>query len=218
MKLSRLSILYLTILIIFIFQSNSCSDDKTNTIPYSITDIDGNIYHSVIIGSQVWLIENLKVTHYRNGDPIQTTHNYDYDLTPSNSQIFGRLYNWYAVTDSRKLCPPGWHIPTDAEWKTLINYLGGDSIAGGKLKARDTVFWKSPNTGATNESGFNALPGGYCYNAGEFSLIFYSAAFWSSTEISSGNAWNRYLAYDLKNIYRYNASKYSGFSVRCLKD
>lgn len=145
-----------------------------------VIDIDGNIYQAVKIGKQLWLAENLKVIHYRNGDPIQHIiddiqwHNggfgayCNYGNDQTNATIYGCLYNWYAVNDKRNICPSGWHIPTEAEWTVLVNYLGGDSIAGGKMKEAGTIHWESPNTGAINISGFSALPGG-----GRFYIIIY---------------------------------------------
>jgi uncharacterized protein (TIGR02145 family) len=144
------------------------TDVETNTV----TDIDGNIYHTVTIGTQVWMVENLKTTKYRNGDPIpNVTGNawaalttgaycwYNNDAATYKA-TYGALYNWYAVADSRNIAPTGWHVPTDAEWTTLTTFLGGESVAGGKLKETGTNHWTSPNTGATNETGFTALPGG----------------------------------------------------------
>jgi len=139
----------------------------------SVTDIDGNVYQTVKIGNQWWMMENLKVTSYRNGEAIpnvtDTTEWYNlttgaycyYDNDAYNTTIYGRLYNWYSINDSRSIAPTGWHVPTDEEWTTVINYLGGESVAGGKLKENGTTHWTSPNNGATNESGFSALPGGY---------------------------------------------------------
>jgi len=129
----------------------------------TVTDIDGNVYNTVKIGTQVWMTENLKVKRYRNGDQVvKVTTSSDrfagsYE-TPTYFNIQGVIYNWFAVSDSRNLAPAGWHIPTDEDWTTLVTYLGGDDIAGGKLKETGTAHWQSPNVGATNESGFTALP------------------------------------------------------------
>ena len=201
-----------------------------NTLCF-VTDADGNVYHPVTIGTQVWLVENLKTTHYRNGDPISnvtddtewsnlTTGAYcSYNNQDSLAAIYGQLYNWYAVTDSRKLTPSGWHVPTDAEWTTLENYLGGINIAGGKLKESGTTHWGSPNTGATNESGFCALPGGQRVTPWYTTGIGGAAFFWTSTETSTESAYWRYLASDKASIdNKGNYYKVAGFSVRCLKD
>jgi len=205
------------------------------------TDIDGNIFHTIKIGDQWWMMENLKVTHYRNGDPIPnvtdgatwyglTTGAYcEYDNNPGNVATYGRLYNWYAVDDSRNIAPAGWHVPTDADWKQLEMYLGlsqveADSLGwrgtdeSGKLKEAGTTHWASPNTGATNESGFTALPGGYRYATGYFLNMGNYAGFWSSTEKDSGGAWNRYLYYNNMQVLRNTHDKRGGFSVRCVRD
>ncbi|MCK9484292.1 MAG: fibrobacter succinogenes major paralogous domain-containing protein [Candidatus Marinimicrobia bacterium] len=198
----------------------------------NVVDIDSNVYKIIQIGDQCWLAENLKVTHYRNGDPIPnvtdatewnalTTGAYcNYDNNSSNAEIYGRLYNWFAVTDSRNIAPEGWHVPSDAEWDTLVNYLGGFDVAGGKLKATGTTYWASPNEGATNESGFTALPAGLRGYNGTFGSLVegYSALFWSSTECDGGSAWRRALYYGHDDINRYNDNKPWGFSVRLVRD
>ncbi len=202
-------------------------DDNKSTI----TDIDGNVYNTVTIGTQTWMAENLKVTKYRNGDAIPnvtngnewlnlTTGAYcDYENAASNSVVYGKLYNWYAVADSRNIAPTGWHVASDDEWTTLTTFLGGVTVAGGKLKEKGTAHWISPNEGATNETGFTALPAGYRMNDGE---IFYHlsshAYFWSFTEDNGSDAWYRYLNSSYSNVYRYNYDKSGGFSVRCIKD
>ncbi len=147
----------------------SCKKDNS-------TDPDNNNYGTVTIGTQVWMTRNLDVDHYRNGDPIPevksaslwkslTTGAWCYFKNDKDSGVtYGKLYNWYAVNDPRGLAPVGWHIPSDAEWSTLSAYLGGDSIAGGKLKESGTSHWNIPNTGATNVSGFSALPGGWLFS------------------------------------------------------
>lgn len=196
----------------------------------TVTDIDGNVYQTVTIGTQVWMAENLKVTHYRNGDAIPnvtdngtwsglTTGAYcAYNNDENNVATYGRLYNWYAVADSRNIAPAGWHVPTDEEWQTLVDYLGGSSVAGGKLKETGTAHWNSPNEGATNESGFTALPGGYRYDSGLFVNMGDYAYFWSSTEYSSYFAWYRYLSFSHSQVGRTNLIKRLGFSVRCVRD
>jgi len=193
-------------------------------------DIDSNIYPTVKIGDQWWMAENLKVTRYRNGDDIPivtddtewknlTTGAYcNYNNNSDNADIYGRLYNWYAVNDSRNIAPLGWHVPSDEEWQTLIDYLGGESVAGGKLKETGTTHWNSPNVGATNESGFAALPGGYRSSDGNFGSLGIYAFFWSSTESSSNGAWDRILYYYNANVYRNNYDKQCGFSLRLVRD
>ena len=216
---------------VYAYVGENCSD-YSNEISYgTVTDIDGNVYQTILIGDQEWMIENLKVTHYRNGEPISNlTNNNDwtnttsgaycyYNNDPDNADTYGALYNWYAVDDSRNIAPPGWHVPTDDEWQTLVDYLGGSSVAGGKMKETGTTHWNIPNTGATNESGFTALPGGDRYgSSGHFNNIGYDAYFWSSTENSSNNAWLRELNYNNSGVYHYYNNKKYGFSVRCLRD
>ena len=196
----------------------------------TVTDIDGNTYQTVKIGEQWWMAENLKVTHYRNGDAIPnvtndttwsdlTTSAYcNYNNNSSNATTYGRFYNWYAVNDSRNIAPTGWHVPSDAEWQTLVDYLGGD--AGGKMKETGTTHWNSPNTGATNESGFTALPGGCRFSiGGSFYDMGYYAFFWASTEYGTYYAWSRVLFYYSSSVYRkYYYGKRDGFSVRCVRD
>jgi uncharacterized protein (TIGR02145 family) len=195
-----------------------------------VTDIDGNVYQTVTIGTQVWMAENLKVTHYRNGEAIPnitnattwsglTTGAYcEYNNDINNVATYGRLYNWYSAVDSRNIAPAGWHVPSDAEWQTLVDYLGGSSVAGGKMKEAGTTHWFSPNTGATNESGFSGLPGGYRVSSGTYYSIGYLAHFWSSTEYNSSSAWFRYLYYDGSEVARLYYNKRDGFSVRCVRD
>jgi uncharacterized protein (TIGR02145 family) len=196
----------------------------------TVADIDGNVYQTIKIGNQWWTVENLKVTRYQNGDSIPnvtdggewgglTTGAYcEYNNDINNVATYGRLYNWYAVSDSRNIAPTGWHVPSDAEWQTLVNYLGGDAVAGGKMKEAGTTHWYSPNTGATNESGFSGLPGGYRYNVGTYNHVGYFAYFWSSTEFSSNSAWYRHLYYLYSDVYRNYDNKHFGFSLRCIRD
>jgi uncharacterized protein (TIGR02145 family) len=212
--------------------------DSTGTV----TDIDGNIYQTVKIGDQWWMAENLKVTHYRNGNPIPNVTDgttwsglstgacCDFINDPLNVATYGRLYNWYAVDDSSNIAPEGWHVPSDEELKQLEMYLGmsqaeADDLywrgldEGGKLKEVGTTHWMHPNSGATNESGFTALGAGYRSDTGGF-LAAYGAAtyFWTSTEGSSDNAWSRCLDYNRSDVRRQESSERSGFSVRCVRD
>jgi uncharacterized protein (TIGR02145 family) len=208
----------------------------------TVTDIDGNVYQTIKIGDQWWMAENLKVTHYRNGDPIPnvtdpgewtalSTGAYcEYDNDIDNAAVYGRLYNWYAVDDSRDIAPDGWHVPSDAEWMQLEMYLGLSQAQaeatgwrgtdeGGKLKETGTDHWYSPNTGATNESGFTALPGGYRSGAGNSEYLNWYAVFWSSTDGSGPvDPWGRYLTYDRAQVARSDFPKVFGYSVRCVRD
>jgi uncharacterized protein (TIGR02145 family) len=211
-----------------------------------VKDIDGNDYPSIIINGQEWMQKNLAVTKYRNGDPIPTRLDNEtwqsilesstiesayaiYENVASNNTTYGKLYNWFAVSDSRGLCPTGWHVPSDDEWSALINYLdpnaaGGDStnMAGGKLKSTGTIenndgLWLSPNVEATNESGFSGFPAGERNNDGTYSDIGSGGYWWSSSEFTPF-AWCRELLYYDSNVIRnYNNWEY-GFSVRCVRD
>ncbi len=196
----------------------------------TLTDVDGNTYKTIKIGGQWWMAENLKVKHYRNGDPIpyveskkdwscltSGAHCY-YDNNGINIKPYGALYNWYAVNDSRGLAPEGWHIPSDEEWQDLVEYLGGIENAGGKLKAAGLEMWKDPNIKATNASGFTALPGGYRDETGYFSRTAFYAFFWSATEENFFRSWYRSLRYFYADVSHYKYHKGSGLSIRCVKD
>jgi uncharacterized protein (TIGR02145 family) len=196
------------------------------------TDYDGNNYTTVTIDKQVWMVENLKVTHYRNGEEIPnvtenaswtslTTGAYsDNKNTPSNADIYGRLYNWYTVADSRNIAPTGWHVPTDAEWTTLTTYLGGESVAGEKMKETGTTHWINiSNISATNESGFTALPSGSRnFRFGTFDNLGSVGEFWSSTQFDTSYAWDRYLFSYEAYSHRSKYDKRYGFSVRLVRD
>jgi len=188
---------------------------------------------TVTIGDQVWMAENMNVDKFRNGDPIphaQTDEEWQqagengqpawcyYDNDPANGKIYGKLYNWYSVSDWRGLAPEGWRVPSDEDWYKLIKIIGGEKVAGGKLKATDTTYWKSPNIGATNETGFTALPGGGRGDNGTFGTIGSYGDWWSATESSTLNAWGRDVDYDSGSVGRSNYGKGLGFSVRCLRD
>ena len=197
----------------------------------TLTDQDGNDYKTVTIGTQIWMAENLLTTKYNDGTSIAnvtgtnewenlTTDaycNYNNTTTSDSIATFGRLYNWYAVKTG-KLAPKGWHVPTDAEWTTLTTYLGGESVSGGKLKETGTTHWTTPNTGATNETGFTALPDGYRNGLGTYSNIGRSGYWWSSTENSSIAAWSSSMYYNDIDVYRSIYNKRYGFSVRCIRD
>jgi uncharacterized protein (TIGR02145 family) len=228
---NRIWICHLIVMGLVLILTNSCKKDDNN-----ITDIDGNLYHSVTIGTQVWMVENLKISKYRNGDLIGTTtpatlyifgestpkYQWAYDGNESNVATYGRLYTWYAVSDSRNVCPTGWHVPTDAEWITLTTFLGADSVAGGKLKETGTTHWTTPNKGATNETGFTALPGGGRGSRVQFGFnsISNDGNWWSSTEYSDTIAYIVPLWYSSSYLYisRWVSAKQDGYSVRCLKD
>ena len=203
---------------------------KKETDP-AIIDIDGNSYTSVTIGTQVWMGENLKVTKYRNGDLIGTTtpatlditgeitpkYQWAFDGNENNVAAYGRLYTWYAVNDSRNICPIGWHVPSFDEWKTLRDFLGGENVAGGKLKETGTSHWYSPNEGATNVTGFKALPGGRKYG-GLFEGIGVANLLWSST-VEPNNSKPYFMQMDYAYGYLlWDFEDKVSVSVRCLKD
>lgn len=186
---------------------------------------------SVIISTQEWTLNNLDVATYRDGTPIPqvtnaaawaslTTGAYCYYKNDSATYAatYGKLYNWYAVNDSRGLAPLGWHVPSDAELTILSTNLGGDGAAGGAMKESGTTHWINPNTGATNTSNFTGLPGGHCDNNGFFDNIGYYGSCWSSTENNTGLAWFRYLSYDNSILNGLWYSKTFGLSVRCLRN
>jgi uncharacterized protein (TIGR02145 family) len=195
----------------------------------TVTDIDGNIYHTVTIGTRVWMVENLKTTKYNDGTSIPlvtdgaawsnlTNPGYCwYNNDAANKNTYGALYNWFTV-NTGILAPTGWHIPSDAEWTTLTTYLGGESAAGSKLKETGTTHWQSPNTGATNETGFTALPGGTRGIIGAFGAIGSFGHWWGSTEGNTSNAWERSMKYSDSGVGRYGVDKSNGFSVRCTRD
>lgn len=196
----------------------------------TVTDIDGNVYHTVIIGTQVWMVENLRTTKYRNGDTIPNITDktawenisyggycwYNNDIT--NKETYGALYNWYAVDDSRNLAPEGWHIPSAEEWNTLIDFLGGDMVAGGKLKEEGTLHWRSPNIDATNESGFSGLPAGF-ENGTDFYSLGFTTFYWSTDEGEfPGEVWGIKLYNGHGHVEKGYGSKKPAHSVRCIKD
>ncbi|MCE2771265.1 MAG: fibronectin type III domain-containing protein [Saprospiraceae bacterium] len=228
--------------------ASAASTAVTPAVPFvcgtsTINDFDGNPYYTVLIGTQCWTKENLKVTKYNDGTVIP-------DLTASTSNpwansgarteyvaagvtgyvgTFGYLYNWYAVNDPSKLCPAGWHVPTDSDWNKLVKYLdsGADTSstssnqsasAGSMMKEMGTTLWNSPNTGANNSSGFSAGPGGYRTDIGSFNGIRDFAIFWSATEDSTGRAWIRRLNNGDGDVSRIDIFESFGASIRCLRD
>ncbi|MGE5456982.1 MAG: FISUMP domain-containing protein [Methanococcaceae archaeon] len=203
------------------------------TVPKILADTDGNNYDIILIGNQFWFKQNLKTTKYNNGDPVTSTTPLTYDISgesepeyqwpaggsETNVAVYGRLYTWYSVNDSRNLCPAGWHVPTLNEWMILINYLGGEAVAGDKLKEAGTDHWPSPNN-STNESEFTALPGGD-KSESMFRSFGYTGNYWTSTYygVPGGNAAN-YIQIDreLSNVVPNLHFRHYGYSVRCMKD
>jgi uncharacterized protein (TIGR02145 family) len=230
--------------------TNTKEEPTTDTItkptinPTTVSDIDGNIYHTVTIGTQTWLVENLKTTKYRNGDSIETTHpsitiinpyntdskyQWAYDGEKINVDKYGRLYTWYAVNDSRNIAPIGWHVATDAEWTTLETYVtahSGTSLNTAKALA-STTDWNTGtsiddignNLSINNYSGFNALPGGSRVAAGWFGYLGNSGCWWSSSVGYADKAWGRNLNYyNSIGMIRIGNEKRLGLSVRCIRD
>jgi uncharacterized protein (TIGR02145 family) len=193
-----------------------------------VTDIDGNVYRTVQIGGQCWMAENLKTSRYNDGTTMPNITDdtawsqlnsaawCNYDNNPAYDAIYGKFYNWYAAAN-HNICPQGWHVPTDAEWTVLIDYLGGANIAGGKMKAVSPL-WYAPNIGATNVSGFSGLPGsGRNPMSGYFGGLGELGAWWSATE-NGVSAWMRYSRDSSAGITRISSSKRQGFYVRCVRD
>ncbi len=204
----------------------------------NMTDVDGNVYETIIIGGRIWTTGNLRVTRYRNGDSIPNITDHSewsrlstgatgawcsYNNDATNVSAYGLLYNWFAVGDPRQIAPEGWHVPSDAEWQTLVEHLGGAEVAGGMMKTPGSLelgdgLWRSPNTGATNESGFSALPGGQRIGNGFFSSLGQSTGFWSSTEAYDYVAWFYFLNHHSMEAQRVDIHKLTGLSIRCVKD
>jgi uncharacterized protein (TIGR02145 family) len=212
-----------------------CSDNSTNNPDNTVSDTvftdarDGKKYGIVKINSQVWMSENLNASAYRNGDPIRYARTPEewldaankkegawcyYDNDPKNGEVYGKLYNWYAVNDSRGLAPKGNHIPSDEEWTQLTVFLD-ENLAGRKMKA-DTGWFSSGN--GDNSSGFNGFPAGSCDDIGYFSSISIACRWWSSSENFTTNAWYRGLFWLNRSVSRGNTSKSDGLSVRCMRD
>ena len=187
-------------------------------------------FNSVKIGNQIWMTENLNVDRFRNGDAIleaKTAEEWKaagntkrpawcyYDNAPANGEKYGKLYNWYAVKDTRGLALVGWHVPSDAEWTILSNYIGGENVAGKSMKS--TAGWYNNGNG-TNSRGFSGLPGGYRLSSGDFSYVGYYGYWWSASEVNESFAWDWKLGNYFSGLDRFYHAKYNGFSVRCIKD
>ena len=201
----------------------------TRPCPSTLIDADGNTYNAVIIGTQCWMKENLKTTKFRNTTAIPNVTDATawaaltseawcyYNNDTSNNSVYGKIYNWYSVNQSNGLCPLGWHVPSQTEFTTLTTYLGGTSVAGGKLKEAGTTHWNSPNTSATNSSGFTGLPGGWRPTGGSFGGIRGWNNLWCATEFDASNANYYTLSYNTSNFYGTYNYKYFGCAVRCIK-
>jgi len=230
----RIWICHLSVMGFVLILTNNCTEDLNNTIIHIAKDQDSNSYSYVTIGTQVWMTHNLKARRYQNVNKIGTTtpatldltaevtpkYQWAYDGDETNVDTYGRLYTWYAATDSRKICPAGWHVPTDEEWTELISMeaMGGEGVGGGKLKETGTIHWITPNTGATNETGFTALPGGYRDGDGTYYFVGTTGFWWNSTEEFSPLAYFWSMNFSNSGVVRINYIKQLGFSVRCLRD
>jgi len=231
----RLFLSIIMIMLLLVLSLLSGCDKDLFSPAGTVTDIDGNIYEVIKIGTQSWFGENLKTTKYNDGSVIPyvndgflwtylTTDAFSYyDGSETNQYTYGNLYNWYAV-NTGKLCPTGWHVPSSAEWEVLEDFLGGSYDAGGRLKEEGTSHWDEPNYGAINSSGFSALPAGtfsIVWLSGDLSVfegIGYFTDFWSSSEADPQTAYVKYLSSDNHVLESGYDLKFSGLSVRCLKD
>ncbi|HQO10685.1 MAG TPA: fibrobacter succinogenes major paralogous domain-containing protein [Clostridiales bacterium] len=234
-KISKISIIILSLILIA-----GCSEDSKKSDPFvdhtgetgTVTDIDGNVYNTIGIGGQIWMAENLKVSHFRNGEEVPEVSDYtgwyntftaarcSYDNNPANSTVYGYMYNWYAVKDSRNIAPVGWHVPSDDEWDELIDWIGGEANAGVKLKETGFDHWNYPNEGASNETGFTALPGGWRINMGNFFDLNIRGYWWASTNeyLPSSFAYANCLYNDSLKSDGLAVIKQFGLSVRCVKN
>lgn len=209
-------------------------DEKYEDVEINIigfTDsINNETYKVVKIGNQIWMAENLKATRYSNGDEIadgigvgdisaesDPKYWFPYNDDADNVPTYGRLYTWYTINDSRNVCPSGWYVPSNAEWLELVDFLGGEFVSGGKLKEQGTLHWFSPNEGATNESGFTALPGGMRGYGGPYGNLGYGGNWWTATENTTMEAYNWGLSFSNESSYYGGSDKKVGFSIRCLK-
>ncbi len=196
----------------------------------TVSDYEGNVYNIITIGTQKWTKENLISTKYNDGTSIPLVKDSaswgnlssaGYCWYMNNDTLFktpyGAFYNWFTVT-TNKLCPSGWHAPSDAEWTQLSNYLGGLNIAGGKLKETGISHWLAPNTGATNETGFTAVANGYRHGFGYYDNLGHNAYFWTNTTHISGNSWERSIPHDSTNLLPEYFGRNTGMAVRCIKD
>ena len=211
---------------ITLFVLTEFNELRGDNIRFKVDALTNNL-NTKKIGTQTWTTKNLDVTTYRNGDAIPQVQDAKawenlrtgawcyYENETANGSTYGKLYNWYAVNDPRGLAPAGYHIPTEAEWSTLTNYLGGETIAGTKMKSK--TGWENNGNG-TNTSGFAGLPGGYRNGDGDFSNIGAGGDWWSSSESNTNNAWYRYLYSNNGDVDSYYNYKRNGFSVRCLRD
>lgn len=235
-ELKRLSLLLIVLLALISCHKNPTESEQNGIVTGTIRDVEGNIYKIIRIGKQWWMAENLRVTQYRNGEWIINVTGsktwsdltvgaycyYDNDFDKAKN--YGNLYNWNALVDRRNLAPEGWHIPTDDDWQELVDYLGGETLAGGEMKSVGSIenndgLWAGSNESGTDEFGFSALPAGYRNQNGLYNGKDSSAYFWSSTEKGNNTAVYRYLNHDNSTVYRDDSGlKQAGYSIRCVRD
>lgn len=231
-----LSFIVLSLLVMLITGCSKSEDQNDPPQNGTVMDIDGNVYHTVSIGTQVWMVENLRTTKYRDGTSIPNVIGnsswsalttgaycwYDNDVT-TNKATYGALYNGYAVYDNRNIAPQGWHVATDVEWATLETFLGGPFLAGGKLKESGTTHWLTPNQNANNESGFSGLPAGNrSPGDGNFYTLGHSGWWWmhfsNSNFFTPSSKCLSYIHGNLSTGGGFQTLPGAGLSVRCVKD
>ena len=241
MKLSIKPFIYSLLMVMFVFSTESSARKSISKNEQSVSnaalvtgtvkDRDGNVYKTISIGTQVWMAENLRTTKFRNGEPIPKViaNNSWTNLSTgaycwynnddkANKITYGALYNWFAIDDKRNIAPIGWHIPSNKEWAIFVAFLKGDQHAGGALKETLTSHWSDPNSGATNSSGFSALPGGYRSKDGTFKNLNVCGAWWVNTEYTKSLGWYWYVDNVSSAIHNVSTYKNCGFSIRCIKD
>ena len=231
-KKPSLSIYYLSIALTLAVTACKTEEKLPGNV---ITDVEGNAYKTVNVAGRTWMAENLRTTKYTDGTPLHLTINksdWFYNEIPAyswykndsvkNGKPYGVLYNWYAINYStngnKYVCPTGWHVPTDVEWKSLVNYLGGQLIAGAKLKMKDTIYWNTPNKFATDSVGFHIVANGIRNALGDFMGMRYITNFWCSNEESDNHGWDYGMYHNSNIIVKFANLKVNGYSVRCIKD
>ena len=222
------SIIFVAAIILFCGTLYAQFNDK---LTYGeVKDFEGNTYKTIQIGTQTWMAENLRTSTYSNGLPIENIIDHiefgsyqngawvHFSNNPSYNIPYGKLYNWYAVINTNQICPSGWHIPTDSEWTTLTTFLGGESVAGGKMKSTGKEYWQAPNTGATNSSGFSGLPAGSGPSDPKLGSVGSYGIWWGLIgNVAAEPAFHR-LSYNNKKIEHFNTSTSWGLSIRCIKN
>jgi uncharacterized protein (TIGR02145 family) len=232
MKLQKLFLFIIVSSFVLLSACNKEEDEDPQPVqPNSVTDINGNVYPTVKIGNQIWMKENLKVTKLNDGTAIPEVINnttwaqtnspgycwYENDK-PTYGNTYGAFYNWYTV-ETGKLCPTGWHVPTEAEWDTLIAFAGGAATGGKALKEVGNTHWSCEMHNGTNSTGFTALPSGRRhYLSGSFDFVGQTTSFWTVTSINESNAFGKTIYCETHDVPGYNANKHEGMPVRCLKD